>query len=125
MIILVNHGFDVASFEYAVNPLKLPNFTLNPHRVSTGATIYMESFALPVIQAMEGNYGVAWLGGLNDVLTAGHLAIARKLHVETVHIYPWASAIPLSDKNLWPRINRTKYTNDFLGDVHAQFLNYF
>jgi hypothetical protein len=49
MIVYVNYGFEVAAFEYAVNPMKLPNFALNAFRTSTGATIFMESFALPAI----------------------------------------------------------------------------
>jgi hypothetical protein len=88
MILLVNQGFDVAFFEYSVNPMKLPNFELSLYRVSTEATIYIESFSLPAIQALEGNYRVACLGGFNDDLQACHLDFARKPQVETVHIYP-------------------------------------
>jgi hypothetical protein len=31
MIRKVNYGFDIAAFEYSVNPMLLPNFSLNSH----------------------------------------------------------------------------------------------
>jgi hypothetical protein len=72
LISTINRGFDLGIMEYDMNPMLLPNFSLDRYSTNTGATDFDYSFAFEAIKTLGGRYGVAWVGGLNDLLMFGH-----------------------------------------------------